>query len=91
MGTKLAPSYANLFMKKFEEKYIYIYALQPILLKRFINDIFFIWPHGRELLLEFMNHLNTVQFTVKFTKEISPTEISFLDLIIYIRGSKLYT
>ena len=29
MGTKLAPSYANLFMSKFEDKYVYTYPLQP--------------------------------------------------------------
>ena len=45
MGTKLAPSYANLFMTKCEEKYVYTYPLQPILWKRFIDDIFFIWPY----------------------------------------------
>ena len=33
IGTKLAPSYANLFMRKFEEKYVYTYPLQPILWK----------------------------------------------------------
>ena len=47
MGTKLAPSFANLFMSKCEEKYVYTYPLQPILWKRFIDDIFFIWPHAR--------------------------------------------
>ena len=41
MGTKLAPSYANLFMTKFEENYVYTYQLQPKLWKRFIDDIFF--------------------------------------------------
>ena len=41
MGTKLAPSYANLFMAKFEGKYVYTYPLQPKLWKRFIDDIFF--------------------------------------------------
>ena len=39
MGTKLAPSYANLFMTRFEEKYVFTYPLQPKLWKRFINDI----------------------------------------------------
>ena len=29
MGTKLAPSYANLFMTEFEENYVYTYHLQP--------------------------------------------------------------
>ena len=90
MGTKLAPSYANLFMTKFEEKYVYTYPLQQKLWKRFIDDIFVIWPHGMDSLLEFINHLNTVHFTLKFTIDISPTDISFLDLIVYIMGSKLY-
>ena len=91
MGTKLSPSYANLFMKKFEEKYVCTYPLQPILWIRFIDDIFIIWQHGRESLLKFINHLNIVHPTIKFTKEISPIEIPFLDLIIYIGESKLHT
>ena len=89
MGTKLAPSYANLFMTNIEEKYVYTSPLQSVLWKRFIGDIFLIWPHGREPLLKFINHLNTVHPTIKFTKEISPIEIPFLDLIIYIRESRL--
>ena len=52
VGTKLAPSYTNIFLTKFEEKYVYTYPLQPILWKRFKDDIFFIWPHGRDSLLE---------------------------------------
>ena len=91
MGTKLAPSYANLFMTKFEEKYVYTYALQPKLWKRFIDDIFLIWPHGIDSLLKFIEHLNTVHPTFKFSSDISYTEIPFLDLTIYIRDFKLYT
>ena len=67
MCTKLTPSYANLFMTKFEEKYVYTYPLQPKLWKRFIDDIFLIWPHGMDSLLEFINQLNTVYSTIKFT------------------------
>ena len=48
MGTKLAPSYANLFMSKFEQDHVYTYHLQPTLWKRFIDDIFLIWPHGMD-------------------------------------------
>ena len=91
LGTKLAPSYANLFMTKFEQNHVYTYHLQPTLWKRFIDDIFLIWPHGMNSLLEFIEHLNTVHPTVKFTSTISQTEVSFLDLILYIRGDKLYT
>ena len=51
MGTKLAPSYANLFMTKFEDKYVYTHPQQPLLWKRFIDDIFLIWPHGMNSLI----------------------------------------
>ena len=54
MGTKLSYSYANLVMTKFEEKYVYTYPLQSALQKRFIDDIFLIWPHGIEPLQEFV-------------------------------------
>ena len=91
MGTKLAPSYANLFMTDFEENHVYTYHLQPKLWKRFIDDIFLIWPHSINSLLELIIHLNTIHSTIKFTSDISPTEIAFLDLIIYIKRSKLYT
>ena len=91
MGTKLAPSYANLFMTKFEQNHVYTYHLQPTLWKRFVDDIFMIWPHGMDSLLEFIQHLNTVHPTIKFICTISPIEISFLDLIIYIRDDKLHT
>ena len=91
MGTKLAPSYANLFMTKFEQIHVYTYHLQPTLWKRFIDHIFLIWPHGMDSLLEFIQHLNTVHPTIKFTSTISPLEIAFLDLKIYITDDKLCT
>ena len=56
MGTKLAPSYTNLFMTKFEHNLVYTYHLQPTLWKRFIDDIFMIWLHGMDSLLEFIQH-----------------------------------
>ena len=91
MGTKLAPSYANLFMTKFEQIHVYTYHLQPTLWKRFIDDIFLIWPHDMDSLLKFVQHLNTVHPRIKFTSTISPSEIAFLDLTIYIIDDKLCT
>ena len=79
------------FMTKFEDKYVYTYPLQPKLWKRFIDDIFVIWPHGMDSLRKFTEHINTVHPAIKFTSDISETRISFLDLTIYIEQSKLYT
>ena len=58
MGTKLAPSFANLFMGDFEEKFVYSYHLQPFLRKRFIDDIFIIWTYGEKELIKFIEYLN---------------------------------
>ena len=44
MGTKCAPTYATLFMGKFEETYILPNIKENILqYNRYIDDIFFIW------------------------------------------------
>ena len=59
MGLKLASPYTNLFMTKFEEKYVQTYPLHPIIWKCFIDDIFLIWPRGVEPPHDFINHLNT--------------------------------
>ena len=75
-------------MTKFEEKYVYTYPLQPALWKRFIDDIFLIWPHGIEPIQEFISHLNTVYPTIKFSSEIFSSQLPFLDLMIYIRDYK---
>ena len=60
-------------------------------MERFIDDIFMIWPHGMDSLLEFVDHLNIEHPTINFTGDISDTEISFLDLTIYIQQSQLHT
>ena len=91
MDTKLAPSYANLFMYIFEQAHVYTYHLQPTLWKRFIDDVCLIWPHGMDTLTEFIQYFNTVYSTIKFTSVISSSEIAFLDLTIYITDDKLCT
>ena len=66
----------------FEETYVYTYKLQPLMWKRYIDDILIIWQHGEEELLEFIKHLNQKHDTIKFTEEISNTSINFLDITI---------
>ena len=82
MGTKLAPSFENLFMGHFEDKFIYSYPLQPFIWKRFIDDIFFVWTNGQEKLDKFVNYLNHCHETIKFTLETSCLKINFLDITI---------
>ena len=88
MGTKLAPSFANLFMGYFEEKYVTPYPKQPFLWKRFIDDIFIIWTYGPEELSKFVTYLNTVHDTIKFTCEHSSLSVDFLDIKIQTSDTK---
>ncbi len=83
MGTKLAPSYANIFMGAFEEKHVYTYKHQPLFWFRFIDDIFFAWTHGEDELLEFIHYLNHCHETIKFSHEYSYSEVIFLDTRLY--------
>jgi len=48
IGTKMAPSYASIFMGKLETDLLERARTKPIFWKRFINDIFFIWTEGEE-------------------------------------------
>ena len=82
MGTKLAPSFANLSMGDFEDKFVYTYPKQPFIWKRFIDDIFLIWTYSEQELNDFIAHLNTSHDTIKFTAEISTISIDFLDITV---------
>ena len=91
MGTRLAPSYANIFMSEFEEKYVYTRHLKPRVWYRYIDDIFCIWQHGVTELNNFIEHLNGAHETIKFTVETSRESINFLDTTVMIRDRDLTT
>jgi len=83
MGTKMAPAYANLFMADLEEKLLQNSTTDPILWKRYIDDILCIWPGSPEQLQNFIDYLNRAHPTIKFTCECSTTSVDFLDITIY--------
>ena len=92
MGTKVAPSFANLFMADFEDKFVYQYPTRASLWLRYIDDIFLIWEHGQESLELFLDHLNTCHDTIKFTADQSTTCVHFLDTTVHLNSDgSLYT
>ena len=80
MGTRMAPSYASLFMGKLEKKILDSCNLQPLLWLRFLDDIFMIWDDSEEQLLKFLDKINHYHETIKFTYSYSKTEVVFLDV-----------
>ena len=83
MGTKCAPTYANIFMGIFEEIYIYPLIKQKMqLYLRYIDDIFFIWTGSENDLQQFISKINEVHPSIKFDFNYSETQIHLLDISI---------
>ena len=89
MGSNCSPSYATIFMGKFEEQFIYPSkrGLHRLYL-RYIDDIFIMWTGTKK----FIKELSLRHPSIKFDYNISNKEVSFLDTIVYIdKNNKLQT
>ena len=74
MGTKMAVSFANIFMGKAESQILSRSALKPLAWKRYIDDIFSIWNINKGEVTQFIEQANNHHPTIKFTAEVSDTE-----------------
>lgn len=83
MGTKMAPSYANIFMGDLEEKLLNQTELKPTIWRRYIDDIFAIYRASEDEIHQHIRHLNNLHPTIKFTAEIHHNSIDFLDVTVY--------
>ena len=95
MGTKMAPSYANIFMGRLERRLLQSVILKPFSWLRFIDDIDMKWTHGRETLEAFLETANSFHPTIRFTAEVSNDKHVFLDTMSHLADDKfavdLYT
>lgn len=87
MGSSFSPTIANIFMSVLFRSFLSSATEKPLLLVRYIDDIFLIWPKHQSL-DTFTTKLNAFHPNIKFTITISETSIDFLDITIY--KSNLY-
>ncbi|KAK3107779.1 hypothetical protein FSP39_022084 [Pinctada imbricata] len=90
MGTKMAPSYANIFMGDFEDRLLRQAPSKPLSWLRFIDDIEMKWTEGRERLDEFIDFTNKFHPSIKFTVEISDSSNVFLDTKSTLRDGGIH-
>ena len=83
MGKRFAPSLANIFMAQWESQILKKCYLKPKTWRRFLDDIFCIWPHGRENLKIFLDILNSHHPDIKLTATVEETAIDFLDVTVF--------
>ena len=94
MGSRSSPTFACLFVGVLEALMLVAWEVQggllPHLLRRFIDDVFFLWRHGEAELVRFIAHLNSSHRTIKF--DVAPGEsydfttrsINYLDLRVWV-------
>ena len=91
MGAAFSPTIANIFMSTVLGKFINSQPKKPLLLTRYIDDIFLIWTNTQRELEYFLTSLNSFHPNLKFTHGSSPQSIDFLDLTIYKGNNFAYT
>jgi len=82
MATKMTVAFSNIFMSKVETEILSQSAFQPLVWKRYIDDIFSLWTINRDGISHFIGQANNHHPTIKFTAEVSETESTFLDTYI---------
>ena len=87
MGTKMAVAFAVIFMAHVEKQLLATSPCKPILWKRFIDDIFSVWTISINEINKFVEFANNFHSTIKFTCEMSPERIVFLDTEVF-KGSR---
>ena len=92
MGTKMGPSYANLFVGYIENQFFNQYnGPQPKLYRRYIDDCVGATSSTREELEQFIYSINSFHPALKYTWQISETSIAFLDINVSIHNNGLST
>jgi peptide-methionine (R)-S-oxide reductase len=97
MGTRCAPTVANIFMGAIEKKILDSSTHSSLIFKgfwrRFIDDIILIWTGTEEELTDFIQFINSIHPTIKFTANYSfqTRSVPFLDTTITIKGGAIST
>ncbi len=84
IGTRVAPSLANIFMAAFEEDVLPKNHKQPLIFKCYIDDCFAIFSSTEDELKAWMEYLNSCHDSIKFTFENSHSSVNFLDTAVHL-------
>ena len=82
IGTKLAPSCANLLLSVVEGDMLDQYPTKPFISLRYIDDIFMIWNESEDKFMDFLLYINTVNPALQFIHAYSFESVRFLDVLV---------
>ena len=91
MGTKMALQYANIFMANLEENFLQNTHNKPLIYLRYIDDVFLLWTHEEEKLLQFYKDFNSEDPDIHVKMNHSTEEVNILDTTIRLKNKTLQT
>ena len=92
IGTKLSPSYPNLFLSIFECELLDQYPIKPSICLRYIDDIFMIWNESEDKLKDFFTYINMVNPAIQFTHAYSSKSVNSMDALVTLTDDEtIYT
>ena len=91
MGTKMTPSFANLFRAKFEDDALSNARYQPYTRFRFFGGYFHDLDRRFRLTGISVDYLNNLHPTIKFTCSHSLTNVPFLDVMVSLKDGFIDT
>lgn len=92
MGARFSVKFANIYMHMWLSKFVGAYTgIKPRFIARLIDDCFFLWTDGVELLNDFVCYLNNCHSTIKFEVLYSSVSVNFLDTVTYIIDDTIHT
>lgn len=82
MGCPLSATLANNFMDKIDNL-INALPISPSFYVRYVDDIFIIWKHSLDSFTKFVETINNIHPTIKFTTEMeNRNSLPFLDVLV---------
>ena len=89
IGSKLGRNFACTYMREWDKELL-DYPHKPLFYKRFL-DVFGIWVHGKEKLINFYEHANSINSNIKEELRWNNRAIDFFDTTVKIENGKIST
>ena len=87
MGTRCAPTFANLYMAILEEGFMLRRVRNklpiPTTWLRYIDDVLVVWEHSSDSLDNYIESIDEFHYSIRFTSTKGPNTINFVDINIY--------
>jgi len=87
----LGMNYASTYIGAWEEELFMRSYRKPLMYFRFVDDVWGLWTHGLDALLDFNTKGNQINPRIKLELRYSTEQLEFLDTVTSLRGGSLHT